>query len=131
LNYEPKNFFANIGLRPGLGVVAQRRAYSNSDANTEAIIFFCFQASRESVVEGRQRRDPRRSHGRGSQRANSCSKTDADAHAEIKKFAIWSAQIADIDTVESREVCHARQDAVPAKRNFAGSGGIAHVFRCE
>jgi hypothetical protein len=42
LNYEPKNFFAEIGVSPWPGVVAQRSANSNTDSDAEEIVFSSF-----------------------------------------------------------------------------------------
>jgi hypothetical protein len=42
LNYEPKNVFAEIGVGPWPGVVAQRGANSNTDSDAEEIVFPSF-----------------------------------------------------------------------------------------
>jgi hypothetical protein len=39
---EPKNFFAEIGLAPWLGVVAQRGTDPKPDSHAEEILFFEF-----------------------------------------------------------------------------------------
>ena len=40
LNYGPKNFFVEIGVTPWPGIVAQRGANSNSNADAEETVFF-------------------------------------------------------------------------------------------
>jgi hypothetical protein len=42
LNYERKNFLAEIGVTAWLGVIAQRGANSNTYSDTEAILSFRF-----------------------------------------------------------------------------------------
>jgi hypothetical protein len=42
LNYEPKNFFPEIGASPWPGVVAQRGANSNTDSDAEETVFSSF-----------------------------------------------------------------------------------------
>jgi hypothetical protein len=40
LNYEPKNFLAEIGVTPWPGIIALCGADSNTDSDAEAIVFF-------------------------------------------------------------------------------------------
>jgi hypothetical protein len=42
LNYEPKNFFPELGASPWPGVVAQRGANSNTDSDAEETVFSSF-----------------------------------------------------------------------------------------
>jgi hypothetical protein len=42
LNYEPKIFFAEIGVSAWRGVVAQRGANSNTDSDAEETVFSSF-----------------------------------------------------------------------------------------
>ena len=106
----------DIGASAWTVAVAQHVANTNTDAKA-------------TTVEGRQRRESRRSSRLGSQCPNSCPK--AHAPAQIKVFAIGSAQIADPDAVESSEVSHAEQHADAAKGNLAGGAVIANAFRRE
>lgn len=124
LNYVSKDFLSDINSAAWPGLVAQ--GDTNTNANTQKIVPFCFKTSRESFGHGgkdRRRRRPWQSPQRGSQRTNSHSKTDR--HTEIKVFAIAGAQIANAHVVETSKVADSKRYrdtsryAVAAKRNFA------------
>src|SRR5262249_4870850 len=103
--YDSENFFAEFGARAWPGVVARGSVSSDTDANTEAMVFFGSRESFGYAYENPWRRGrpwyPPRSR---SHRANACSKTDAHAKTEIEVFPDWSTQNPDPDPVQTSDL---------------------------